>query len=130
MKIYCLVCNEEFEADVATCCPHCGAVGDDLEPCDEEPTPVDYSTLTLHQCQDRACTEFGFDDPHTFAIAKLVDLVADDHLTKDEATIMALIIYHHGTESLRYNEGWDEEEEPDCSDEGYDPYMGCYTGDC
>ena len=36
MKIYCLVCNEEFEADVATYCPCCGAVGDDLEPCDEE----------------------------------------------------------------------------------------------
>lgn len=36
MKIYCLVCNEEFEADVATYCPCCGAVGDDLEPCEEE----------------------------------------------------------------------------------------------
>ena len=30
MTIYCLVCNEEFEADVATRCPHCGAVGDEL----------------------------------------------------------------------------------------------------
>lgn len=42
MKIYCLVCNEEFEADVATHCPCCGAVGDDLEPIeDEEPIPTD-----------------------------------------------------------------------------------------
>jgi hypothetical protein len=41
MKIYCLVCNEEFEADVATYCPCCGAVGDDLEPCDEDPAPTD-----------------------------------------------------------------------------------------
>jgi hypothetical protein len=44
---------------------------------------------------------------------------------------MAQIIYHHGTESLYYNEDWDEEEEPDWNeDEGFDPYMGCYTGDC
>ena len=41
MKIYCLVCNEEFEADVATYCPCCGAVGDDLEPCDEETALTD-----------------------------------------------------------------------------------------
>jgi hypothetical protein len=41
MKIYCLVCNEEFEADVATYCPCCGAVGDDLEPYDEDPAPTD-----------------------------------------------------------------------------------------
>lgn len=36
MKIYCLVCNNEFEADALVTCPHCGAVGDDLE---EIPNP-------------------------------------------------------------------------------------------
>ena len=41
MKIYCLVCNEEFEADVATYCPCCGAVGDELMPQDEDPAPTD-----------------------------------------------------------------------------------------
>ena len=96
---------------------------------------MDYTTLTLHQCQDRACTEFGFDDPHTIAIAQLVDLVADGHLEKAHATQMAQIIYHHGTESLHYNDEWDEDEEPeweepDWGDEGFDPYMGYYTGDC
>lgn len=35
MKIYCLVCNEEFEADVATYCPCCGAVGDELMEAEE-----------------------------------------------------------------------------------------------
>lgn len=45
MKIYCLVCNEEFEADVATYCPCCGAVGDDLEPCDEEPTDEELEAM-------------------------------------------------------------------------------------
>ena len=91
---------------------------------------MDYTTLTLHQCQDLACTTFGFEDPHTIAIAQLVDLVADDHLEKARATQMAQIIYHHGTMTLYYNDEGDEEEEPDWGDEGYDPYMGCYTGDC
>lgn len=45
MIIYCLVCNNEFEADVATRCPHCGAVGDDLEPCDEESTDEDLEAM-------------------------------------------------------------------------------------
>ena len=94
---------------------------------------MDYTKLTLHQCQDLAVTHFGFEDMHTIAIARLVDLVADDLLAKDEATTMAQIIYHHGAESLYYNDEWDDEEEPfeDYSDEsGFDPYMGCYTGDC
>ena len=75
---------------------------------------------------------FGLENPHTIAIARLVDLVADDHLTKDEATPMAQIIYHHGTEGLYYNDEWEEEEydEPDYDDCGFDAYLGCYTGDC
>lgn len=92
---------------------------------------MDYTKLTLTNCINLACSEFGLEDPHTIAIARLVDLVADGYLHKDEATPMAQIIYHHGTESLYYNEDWDEEEEPDWNeDEGFDPYMGCYTGDC
>lgn len=92
---------------------------------------MDYTKLTLTNCINLACSEFGLEDPHTIAIARLVDLVADGYLHKDEATPMAQIIYHHGTESLYYNEDWDEEEEPDWNeDEGFDPYMGCYTGGC
>ena len=93
---------------------------------------MDYTKLSLINCHNLACSEFGLENPHTIAIARLVDLVANDHLTKDEATPMAQIIYHHGAESLYYNEE-DEEpewEEPDWGDEGFDPYMGCYTGDC
>ena len=91
---------------------------------------MDYTKLTLTNCINLACSEFGLEDTHTIAIARLVDLVADGYLHNDEATPMAQIIYHHGTESLYYNEEWDEEEEPDWGDEGFDPYMGCYTGDC
>lgn len=36
ITVYCLVCGEEFETEIATYCPHCHAVGDDLMPCDEE----------------------------------------------------------------------------------------------
>ena len=96
---------------------------------------MDYTKLTLHQCQDLAVEQFGFENIHTIGIAQLVDLVADGYLEKARATEMAQIIYHHGTESLYYNEAWDEEEEPeweepDWGDEGFDPYMGCYSGDC
>lgn len=92
---------------------------------------MDYTKLSLINCHNLACSEFGLENPHTIAIARLVDLVADDCLTKEEATPMAQIIYHHGAESLYYNEDWDEEEEPEWNeDEGFDPYMGCYTGDC
>lgn len=96
---------------------------------------MDYTKLSLYNCQNLAVEQFGFENPHTIAIAQLVDLVADGHLEKERATEMAQIIYHHGTESLYYNEAWDDEEEPeyeepDWGDEGFNPYMGCYTGDC
>ena len=96
---------------------------------------MDYTKLSLLNCVHLACEEFGLENVHTIAISKLFDLAQDHCLTEEEATSMAQIIYHHGTESLYYNEDWDEEEdeEPfvDYSDEsGFDPYMGCYTGDC
>ena len=91
---------------------------------------MDYTKLSLTNCINLACSEFGLENPHTIAIARLVDLVAAGYLTEDEATPMAQIIYDHGAESLYYNEDWDEEEEPEWGDEGFDPYMGCYTGDC
>lgn len=96
---------------------------------------MDYTKLSLTNCINLASSEFGLENPHTIAIARLVDLVAAGYLTEDEATPMAQIIYHHGTENLYYNDEWDEEEEPeweepDWGDEGFDPYTGCYTGDC
>ena len=72
------------------------------------------------------------ENEHTISIAKLKELAEAKYLTTEEATTMAQIIYHHGSESLYYNDEWDEDEEyVDYSDEsGFDPYMGCYTGDC
>ena len=94
---------------------------------------MDYTKLSLFNCQDLACSEFGLENPHTIAIARLVDLVADDLLAKDEATEMARIIYDHGANELIYP--FEDEEDEDAyfdeaDESGFDPYMGCYTGDC
>ena len=93
---------------------------------------MDYTKLSLTNCINLACSEFGLENEHTIAIAKLTDLVATGYLAEDEATPMAQIIYHHGAESLYYNDEWDEDEEYLNGDEemGFDPYLGCYTGDC
>ena len=88
---------------------------------------MDYTKLNLHQCFNLACSEFGLENQHTVCIGHLVELVKGGYLHPEKATAMAQIIYHHGSESLYYNDEWDEE----ASDEsGFDPYMGCYTGDC
>lgn len=100
---------------------------------------MDYTTLTTRECFEHACTDFGHEDQHTLCIAQLLDLARNGYLDPLSAQRMAQIIYHHGTESLYYNEDWDEEEDPWDEDEeylngademGFDPYMGCYTGDC
>ena len=91
---------------------------------------MDYTKLTLHNCQNLAVQEFGFEDIHTIAIAQLVDLVADDMLDKERATAMAQIIYDHGANSLYYNDAWDDDFVDEADESGFDPYMGCYTGDC
>ena len=36
MLIYCLACDYDFESDVMTACPCCGAVGDDLMKAEED----------------------------------------------------------------------------------------------
>lgn len=36
MLIYCLCCNNIYEAEIATTCPNCNATGDDLEFIDDE----------------------------------------------------------------------------------------------
>ena len=37
MKVYCLACNQYHTTNIITACPHCGAVGDDLEPLEIKP---------------------------------------------------------------------------------------------
>lgn len=82
----------------------------------------------------KACTEIGLEDKHTIAIGKLVDAKKDGYLDAEYADYMARIIYLHADEELQYPFEDEEEEDEyfeDYSDEsGFDPYMGCYTGDC
>lgn len=99
---------------------------------------MDYTKLDLRQCFDLACSEFGLEDDHTRGIGKLLDLAKAGYLDQTDAKRMAQIIYHHGSENLYYNDAWDEEDPWDEDEEylngtdemGFDPYMGCYTGDC
>ena len=95
---------------------------------------MDYTKIPLHICFDRALESFGHENPHTISIGQLIDLVASKFLNHEDAERMAQIIYHHGAESLYYNDEWDEDDEeyiePDIDESGFDPYMGCYTGDC
>lgn len=90
---------------------------------------MDYTKLSLINCVHLSVETFGLENVHTIAISKLFDLVEDGYLTEEEATPMAQIIYHHGSESLYFNDEWYEYED-DVDETGFDPYMGCYTEDC
>lgn len=67
---------------------------------------------------DKAIRNFGFEDPRTITIAFLEE-TGKHQLAED--------LY----EVLTVNEDDEDEDYIDESDEsGFDPYMGCYTGDC
>jgi hypothetical protein len=92
--------------------------------------PYDF---TAERYLIKTCTEFGLEDKHTVAVAKLVELKKSGHLDAEHADYMARIIYLHADEELQYPFAEEEEEDAyfDEGDEsGFDPYMGCYTGDC
>lgn len=98
MKIYCLVCNEEFEADVATYCPHCGAVGDDLEENPpEEPEPrFEAPAFLPKHFLDLATKHIGLEDSHTIAIARIVELCGKGIIPIDEGAILCHATYYQG----------------------------------
>ena len=88
---------------------------------------------TAEELFDLACTVYGLENQHTIAIGKLVEVKQAGYLDAENADFMARIIYNHADEELQYP-FVDEEEEDAYFDEGdeagFDPYMGCYTGDC
>lgn len=83
----------------------------------------------------KACTEFGLEKMHTIAIGKILEAKKDGYLEAEYADDIARILYNDGAERL-FDAADDEYFEEfdgfvDYSDEsGFDPYMGCYTGDC
>ena len=90
-----------------------------------------------------ACRDFGLEDEHTIAIGKILEAKEGGYLEADYADSLAKLLYNDGLlyqrhieetyESLEFVGDPDEEFDGfiDYSDEsGFDPYMGCYTGDC
>lgn len=90
-----------------------------------------------------ACRDFGLEDEHTIAIGKIVDAKEGGYLEADYADSLAKLLYNDGRLLWGFQEEADEPLEDvgdpdeefdgfiDYSDEsGFDPYMGCYTGDC
>jgi hypothetical protein len=98
-----------------------------------------------------ACRDFGLEDMHTVAIGKILECKESGHLEADYADSLAKLLYNDARKIARVE--WEEEldtfgdnedeaeleelsaeeldEYWDESDEsGFDPYMGCYTGDC
>ena len=85
-----------------------------------------------------ACRDLGLEDAHTVAIGKIIEAMEGGYLEADYADSLAKLLYNDGRE-LRAIAAYEEcEADPeddwdgvDYSDEsGFDPYMGCYTGDC
>ena len=94
---------------------------------------------------DCACRDFGLEDMHTIAIGKILECKEGGYLEADYANSLAKLLYNDGLlyqrhieetyEALEFvGEAVDAEDFDgfiDYSDEsGFDPYMGCYTGDC
>lgn len=75
-----------------------------------------------------ACRDFGLEDDHTIAIARVKELHDQGHYNLDEASFACKAIYAHG---LHCHEADEDEDFPDEVDEaGFDPYEGGYTWDC
>lgn len=142
MKYYCNHCNNFFEADPAITCPHCGAVGDELEECESIESLYDgleatgLSTYSIYL----GGTVIASTEGTEFAYAvwrktkELADLLTTSACLVWDAT--GEVIEDNEPEELEYTEP-NEDDEPeweepdwDAYEQGFDPYMGCYTGDC
>lgn len=91
-----------------------------------------------------ACRTFGLEDEHTIAISKILDCKKAGYLEADYADSLAKLLFHDGRilwafqeeadEPLEYTEPNEDEDfdgfVDDVNESGFDPYMGCYTGDC
>ena len=139
MKYYCNHCNNFFEADPAVTCPHCGAVGDELEECESieslydglEATGLPTYSICLggNVIVTTEGTEYAYIVwSKTKELANLIS--ASAWLVNDET---GEVVDEFDPDQLEYIEPNEDEGFggfEDYSDEGFDPYMGCYTGDC
>lgn len=73
---------------------------------------------------DKAVRTFGFEDARTITIA---------FLEEQGKTDLAEKLWETLTADEEYEDDWDDYDrdyEPDVDETGFDPYEGCYTGDC
>lgn len=82
-----------------------------------------------------ACRDFGLEDKHTIVIGKIVECKEGGYLEANYADDLAKLLYNDARLLWGFQEEADEpleyiEPNDDVDEGGFDPYMGCYTGDC
>lgn len=83
---------------------------------------------TAKEYFDMACQTFGLENKHTIGIGQLLECQEEGYLDQDLADFFAEVVYDHGIDEMAdeaFAESYDDYDES-----GFDPYAGCYTGDC
>lgn len=75
---------------------------------------------------NNCATYFGLEAPQTIEIFAMSERLPEEQF--DDA--IHLVYLARVDEREAEMQFFDEDDEPDWGDEGFDPYMGCYTGDC
>ena len=82
--------------------------------------------MTIKEIANIAAHDLGHEDVHTKAILRVVELYNKGLIPEDEAEALVNAAYDRGLDMIPFScEEYDEDD-----DTGYDPYMGCYTGEC
>jgi len=84
--------------------------------------------MTIRQTADLATHDLGHEDVHTKAIWRVVALCEQGLIPEDEAEALVEATYNRGLDFCPLTDEFDYDDDSDES--GFDPYMGCYTGDC
>ena len=76
---------------------------------------------------NNAATFFGLEAPQTIEIFTMSERLPEEQFDDAIRIVYLARVDEYECEQMFY----DDDEEPDWdSDMGFDPYMGCYTGDC
>jgi hypothetical protein len=82
--------------------------------------------MTIQQIANIAAHDLGHEDVHTKAILRVVELYNKGLIPEDEADALVNATYDRGLDMIPLSADFCDEDD----DTGYDPYMGCYTGEC
>ena len=84
--------------------------------------------MTIQQIANIAAHDLGHEDVHTKAILRVVELYNKGLIPEDEADALVNAAYDRGLDFCPLTDEFDYDDDTDES--GFDPYMGCYTGEC